>query len=158
MSTKQFLTKEGYEKLLHELHELKKVKLPEVLARLKEASEQWDISENAEYDEALARKELLEARIGEIERLISNVEIIKKSTKKGDQTVWYGSRVWLSFEDGATYDVEIVGSWEVEINDDWLRISFQSPLGSAIRNKKVGDTAKVRLVTGRTEVKILSID
>lgn len=154
---KQFLTKAWYEKLVHELSLLKDQKLPEVLKRLKDASEQWDISENAEYDEALARRDLLEARILEIERLIDNVEIIKRSEKVADKTVGYGSVVTLEFEDGTKYDVEIVGSWEVEIGDR-LKISFQSPVGLAIRDKAVGDVARVRLAGSRKEVKIIAIN
>jgi transcription elongation factor GreA len=57
---------------------LKEVKLPDIIKKLTEASEQGDISENAEYDDALSRKDLLEARISEIEMLIENVEIIAK--------------------------------------------------------------------------------
>jgi transcription elongation factor GreA len=155
--TKQFLTKQWYEKLLREQKELKEKRLPEVLKRLKEASEQWDISENAEYDEALARRDLLEARIAEIERLVDNVEIIKKDdTSTWEKTVRYWSVVDLEFEDGSAFKVEIVGSWEVEIGDD-LKISFQSPVGMAIRDKKVGDVWKVKLAGVRKTVTILSI-
>ena len=63
----------------------------------------------------------------------------------------------LKFDDGIVYDVEIVGTGEVDI-DDSFKISLQSPIGSAIRNKKVGDIVKVRLIGSRKEVTIIAID
>lgn len=152
--TQQFLTQEGYDRLLAELHDLKDTKLPEALKRLKEASDQWDISENAEYDDALAARDMLEAKISEIQRLLDNVEIIKK---KKWSAIDYGSQVTVAFVgDDKEYTVEIVGSGEVSIGGDIPGISFQSPIGAAIKGKKKGDTVKVRMTNGdRKDLKII---
>lgn len=153
---KQFLTQEWYDKKVAELHELQQVKLPAAIKKLTEASEQWDISENAEYDDALARKDLLEAKISEIKNLIDNVEIIAKQSG-WSKTVSYGSTVDLLFDDEKKTTVSIVWSGEVSVENDILEISFQSPVGMAIRDKKEWDTVKVRLATGRKSVTISKI-
>lgn len=153
----QFLTQAGYDRLLTELHDLKNEKLPEALKRLKEASEQGDISENAEYDDALSVRDLLEARINEIEKLLDNVEIIKKSNST---KVNFGSVVTFVFVEDEKNEqmVEIVGSGEVSVDGDMPCISFQSPIGVAIRDKKKGEVVKVRMTNGdRKELKIIDV-
>ena len=93
---KNYLTKEGYEQLVQELNELKKVKLPSVLERLWEAKAMGDLSENFEYKSALEDKDFINSRISEIEKLIEDVEIIKEEKKtKSDKIVDYWSKVIL---------------------------------------------------------------
>ncbi len=146
------LTKEGYEKLVEELRSLKDTKLPAVLERLKEAISQGDISENAEYDTAMSEKELIEARISEIENSLDNVEIIERS-QGGD--IKYGSVVTFKDEKNKEYKFTIVGSGEVDILNG--TISFQSPLGIAIRGKKKGDTVQVRSPNKKYSITIVDV-
>ena len=95
---KNYLTKEWYEQLVEELHELKKIKLPAVLERLWEAKAMGDLSENFEYKSALEDKDLINSRIGEIETLIEDVEIIKEEKKsKSDKIIDYGSKVTVTY-------------------------------------------------------------
>lgn len=154
---KQYLTKEWYEKLVAELHLLREEKLPSVMVRLKDALGQWDISENAEYDTAIMEQELTEARITEIEFLLKNVEIIDEKKVKWSKEVRYGSQVTIELDNGKKYVCNIVGTWEVEVLTDPIEISFESPIGEAIKGKKVGDVCKVRADRGRFDVKILDI-
>ncbi|MEI7557884.1 MAG: hypothetical protein WCJ45_03510 [bacterium] len=108
---KNYLTKEGYEQLLEELNELKKIKLPGVLERLGEAKAMGDLSENFEYKSALEDKDFINSRITEIETLIEDVEIIKEEKKRSlEKIVDYGSKVTVEMEDHDTYNVTIVGS------------------------------------------------
>ena len=89
---KNYLTKEGYEQLVQELNDLKKVKLPAVLERLGEAKAMGDLSENFEYKSALEDKDFIQTRMNEIEELLHDVEIIqeeKKIAKKTDKVVDY---------------------------------------------------------------------
>ncbi len=164
---RNFLTKEWYEELLQELNELKKDKLPKVLERLGEAKAMGDLSENFEYKSALEDKDFINSRIAEINSLIENVEIIKEETKgKGDKTVDYWTTVTLSIEDDGKFIVTIVGTWETALDfdpsikaiKDGIKISFESPMGIAIRGKKKGDIVKMRLATGKKEIKILEIN
>lgn len=150
-----FLTKEWYDKLLEELNLLKKDKLPTVLERLKEAISQWDISENAEYDTAMSEKELIEARIAEIETILTNVEIIEMEQTKDGGEVRYWSKVTVMDDKKREYTRTIVGSGEVDIFNN--TISFQSPLGHALRGKRVGDTVQVRAPQKKYSVTITSI-
>ena len=137
--SKNFLTREWYDKLINELQELKQEKLPAVLERLAEAKAMWDLSENFEYKSAMEDKDFINSRIAEITNLIADVEIVEKEKdiKKSDKVVDFGSKVTVSIEDDdKEYQVSIVGTWEIGI-EDGLKISFESPLGQAIRGKKV---------------------
>jgi transcription elongation factor GreA len=147
-----FLTQEWYDNMVQELHKLKTVDLPEALERLKEAIGQGDISENSEYDTAISEKELIESRIGQIEEFLNNVQIIEDAVGSAD--IRYGSKVTIEKE-GQKYTLTVVGSGEVDILND--TISFDSPLGSALKGKMKGDVAKVKADSGRYEVKILDV-
>lgn len=139
MTNKNFLTREGYEKLVAELQELKQEKLPSILERLADAKAMGDLSENFEYKSAMEDRDFTNSRIIEIQNLINDVEIIDKDKDSGrkDKTVEFGSVVRLQIEDDdKEYEVKMVGTGEVGI-DDGLAISFESPIGQAIRGKKV---------------------
>ena len=158
--SKNFLTREWYDKLINELQELKQEKLPAVLERLAEAKAMWDLSENFEYKSAMEDKDFINSRIAEITNLIADVEIVEKEKdiKKSDKVVDFGSKVTVSIEDDdKEYQVSIVGTWEIGI-EDGLKRSFESPLGQAIRGKRVGDTVKMRHEGGRKDVKIIAVD
>ena len=158
--SKNFLTREWYDKLINELQELKQEKLPAVLERLAEAKAMGDLSENFEYKSAMEDKDFINSRIAEITNLIADVEIVEKEKdiKKSDKVVDFGSKVTVSIEDDdKEYQVSIVGTWEIGI-EDGLKISFESPLGQAIRGNKVGDTVKMRHEGGRKDVKIIAVD
>jgi len=163
---KNYLTKEGYEQLVQELNELKKVKLPSVLERLGEAKAMGDLSENFEYKSALEDKDFINSRIWEIETLIEDVEIIKEEKKsKTDKVVDYGSKVTVKMDDNDMYNVTIVGTWETTMDfdknfktvKDSIKISLESPMGLAIKWKKAGDTVKMRLNNERKEIRILDV-
>lgn len=153
MSEKNFLTKEWFEKLQKELKLLKSEKLPAVLLRLKDAIWQWDISENAEYETAIQEKDLIEARIAELEELLNNVQIIAEWWKSTE--VKYSTKVKLKDEKWNLYEFTIVWSWEVDVLEN--TISFDSPVWIAIKWKKKGDVVSVRAPNGRRKMTILEI-
>lgn len=149
----KYLTQVGYNKLLNELDELQKEKLPEVLQRLKEAIEQWDISENSEYDDAMSEKDLVEVRINEIKWMLENVEIVKEWA-----TWWiikYWSIVHLKDENWNEYKFTMVWTWEVDILD-WS-ISFDCPVWTAIAGKVKWDKVSVRSPRKRYEMEIMDV-
>lgn len=155
MAEKQFLTKKGYEERVALLENLKVVRRKEVAQKLKEAREQGDLSENAEYDAAKDEQRDIEARIEELEKLLKNVEVVGQDEVDAD-TVGIGSRVKL-------YDVEmdeeveytIVGSTEADALNG--KISNESPVGAALIGSKVGETIVVETISGDLEFKILEI-
>ncbi len=163
---KNYLTKEWYDALVKELKELKEIKLPAVLERLWEAKALGDLSENFEYKSALEDKDLINSRILEIETLINDVEIISEDKKKTkNQIVDYGSIVTIQTDDNDIYTVTIVGSWEITMDfdenfkaiKDSIKISLESPLGMAIKGKKVGEIGKMKLQNTKKDIKILDI-
>ena len=159
-SKKNYITREWYEKLVAELKELKEVKLPDILEKLAEAKAQWDLSENFEYKSAMEDKDFTNSKIADLEKLLANAEIITEDeevSKTG--AVDYGSKVTLSVEwDDAVYSVKIVWTWEVQINGkDYLLISLDSPIWSAIKGHKAWEIVKMRLGNERKNVSILTV-
>ena len=152
---KNIMTFAGLRALEDELFELKVYKRKEVAQKIKEAREQGDLSENAEYDAAKDEQRDIEARIEELEKLLKNVEVVGQDEVDAD-TVGIGSRVKL-------YDVEmdeeveytIVGSTEADALNG--KISNESPVGAALIGSKVGETIVVETISGDLEFKILEI-
>ena len=152
---KNIMTFAGLRALEDELFDLKVYKRKEVAQKIKEAREQGDLSENAEYDAAKDEHRDIEARIEELEKLLKNVEVVGQDEVDAD-TVGIGSRVKL-------YDVEmdeeveytIVGSTEADALNG--KISNESPVGAALIGSKVGETIVVETISGDLEFKILEI-
>ena len=134
---KRQISKEGLKKYEDELNYLKVVKRAEIAEKIKEAREQGDLSENAEYDSAKEEQALIEARITEIESILKNVEIIdKKSLKKG--IIGIGSKVLLyDVINDENLEYYIVGATEADSLNK--KISIESPLGKELVGKKKGD-------------------
>lgn len=154
-----YITKEWYQKLIEELKDYREVKLPAVLERLSEAKAMWDLSENFEYKSAMEDKDFISSKVSELEKLLSNVEIIKEEKKKNDDVVDYGSKVVIKIEwDKDEYTVKIVWTWEVWIEGkDNLLISLDSPIGAAIKWHKSWEEVKMRLGNDRKLIKILKV-
>ena len=155
MAEKQFLTKKGYEERVALLENLKVVRRKEVAQKLKEAREQGDLSENAEYDAAKDEQRDIEARIEELEKILKNAEVFVEEEADLDK-VSIGCQVKIldcEFDEELTY--KIVGS--TEANSLKGKISNESPVGKALLGKKVGDTVTVTTPAGEFEYKILSI-
>lgn len=152
---KNLMTYEGLKKLEGELQELKVVRRQEVAQKIKEAREQGDLSENAEYDAAKDEQRDIEARIEEIEKILKNAEVVDED-EFDSETVNFGSEVIildLELDEKVTY--KIVGSTEADILKG--KISNESPIGIAIMKKKAGDVVKVEAPDGTFEYKILEV-
>jgi len=150
-----FLTSEGYLELETELNYLKTDKRNEVLNTLKEARALGDLSENAEYDNARDEQGKLEARIKEIEFILEHASIIEdEATESG--VVSIGSTVSLQYDgDDEVEEYRIVGSQEADPFNN--KISNESPIASAILNKKVGSVVEVSSPDGVYKVKIVNV-
>lgn len=150
---KQYLTKERLEELKTELVDLKSRRRIEVGERLKKAKELGDLSENSEYFEAREEQAQVETRIGELEDMIKNAEIIEKTY--AGAVVSIGATIQVE-KDGQRRKFTIVGSNEAK--PEAGLISNESPLGTAFLGKKVGDTVAAKTPNGIAEYKIVSID
>ena len=145
MEEKQFLTKKGYEERVALLENLKVVRRKEVAQKLKEAREQGDLSENAEYDAAKDEQRDIETQITELENILKNAEIIQDTGDKSKDTVKMESVVKLhDIEYDEDIEYIIVGSSEADSLNN--KISNESPLGAALIGKKVGDKVKICLL------------
>ncbi|MCL2499649.1 MAG: transcription elongation factor GreA [Defluviitaleaceae bacterium] len=152
---KTMLTYEGLKRLEDELQELKVVRRKDVAAKIKEARSQGDLSENAEYDAAKEEQAEIEARIGLIEKMLRNAEVIDEDELDGD-AVTIGRKVTiLDKEFNEEVEYLIVGSTEADPIGG--RISNESPLGMALLDKKVGDNISVEAPDGVIKYKILKI-
>ena len=153
-----YLTQEWLDKVKKELKNLKEVKRVEIAEKLKEAISFWDLSENAEYEEARNEQAQVEVRISDLEDQLKRVEIIKEGKDAGNK-VSMGSLVTiLDVAEKEELSYKIVGSTESDIlNEEEKRISNESPVGSALLGKKKWETVKVKAPAGTFEFKILKI-
>ena len=152
---KKLLTYAGLQKLEAELHDLKVVKRKAVAEKIKEAREQGDLSENAEYDAAKDEQRDIEARIEEIENILKNVEVIVEEEVDLDK-INVGCKVRLydcEFEEEVEY--RLVGS--TEANSLEGKISNESPLGMALIGQAAGQEVQVETQAGVISYKILEI-
>lgn len=155
MDKKNLLTYEGLQKLESELHNLKVVKRKEVAQKIKEAREQGDLSENAEYDAAKDEQRDIEARIDEIEKILKNAEVVVEEEVDLDK-ISVGCRVKiLDMEYDEELDYKIVGS--TEANSLKGKLSNESPVGKALLGAKVGEVVTVETQAGDLNYKVLEI-
>ena len=152
---KNLLTYEGLKKLEDELHDLKVNKRQEVAQMIKEAREQGDLSENAEYDAAKEEQGHIEERIVEIENILKNAEVIIEEEVDLDK-INVGCRVKvfdITFDE--EMDFKIVGSSEA--NSLQGKISNESPVGKALLGARVNDVVDVETQAGIIQYKVLEI-
>ena len=152
---KNILTYEGLRKLEEELEDLKVVKRKEISQKIKEAREQGDLSENAEYDAAKDEQRDIEARIEQIEKILKNAEVVDEDEVDLDK-ISVGCRVKvLDVEYDEEEEFKIVGSSEASSLRG--KISNESPVGKALIGKKVGDMVSVETQVGAVSYKVLDI-
>ena len=154
MTSKVYLTNEGFLEIEEELNHLKEVKRPEVIKALKDARALGDLSENADYDAARNEQAQIEARIKQLEKMLENVSIISEvSTDK----VGIGNTVSIKYVDDDEEDeYKIVGSQEADPFAS--KISNESPIAQALFGHKVGDVVTVQSPNGSYEVEIIEIN
>ncbi|MBP8969975.1 MAG: transcription elongation factor GreA [Lachnospiraceae bacterium] len=138
------LTKEGLRQYEDELHDLKVNRRQEIAQKIKEAREQGDLSENAEYDAAKDEQGKIEDRIAELEELLKNAEIISGTFVKAKD-----------LETGETVEYKVVGSSQADSLN--FMISDESPVGRALKDSKKGETVKVDTPAGVLKFKIIDI-
>ena len=152
---KRLLTSAGLKMLEDELVHLKVVERKDVAEKIKEAREQGDLSENAEYDAAKDHQRDIETRIVELENILKNVEVIDEEEVELDK-ISVGCKVKVfDVEYDEELEYRIVGS--IEANSLEGKISNESPIGLALLGKKVGELVSVETQAGIMEFKVLEI-
>jgi transcription elongation factor GreA len=156
MMNKVPLTVKGAELLRSELHQLKTVERPRVIAAIQEARSHGDLSENAEYDAAKERQSFIEGRIVEVESKLANAQIIDPAHLDADGRCVFGATVELEEVDSReTVTYQIVGDDEADIKNN--KISISSPIARALIGKYSGDVAEVKAPGGIKEYEILDV-
>lgn len=152
---KNILTYEGLRQLEEELHDLKVNRRKEVAQKIKEAREQGDLSENAEYDAAKDEQRDIEARIEEIDKILKNAEVVVED-EVDVNVINIGCKVKIfDIEYAEELEYKIVGS--TEANSLKGKISNESPLGQALLGRHVGETVDVTINNNTLQYQILEI-
>jgi transcription elongation factor GreA len=150
------LTVTGAEKLRAELHRLKTIERPSVIAAIAEARSHGDLSENAEYDAAKERQGFVEGRIQEVEGKLSNAQIIDPKLLDADGRCVFGATVDIEDQDsGDAVTYQIVGEDEADIKSG--KLSVASPMARAMIGKYAGDIAQVQAPGGIREYEIIDV-
>ncbi|QRM20333.1 transcription elongation factor GreA [Dechloromonas sp. TW-R-39-2] len=150
------LTVAGAEKLREELHRLKTIERPSVIAAIAEARSHGDLSENAEYDAAKERQGFVEGRIQEVEGKLSNAQIIDPKVLDADGRCVFGATVDIEDQDsGESVTYQIVGEDEADIKSG--KLSVASPMARALIGKYAGDVAQVQAPGGLREYEIIDV-
>ena len=150
------LTVRGAELLREELHRMKTVERPSVIAAIAEARSHGDLSENAEYDAAKERQGFIEGRIKELESKLANAQIIDPATLDTDGRCVFGATVELEeIDSGDEVTYQIVGDDEADVKAG--KISVSSPIARALIGKYAGDVADVQAPGGVRSYEIIDV-
>lgn len=151
---KIYLTKEGLAELKKEYDELVNVKRPDVLARVTQARNMGDLSENAEYVAAREELTFIDGRIDELEIILKQAVIIRENIKTSNHAIKLGSTVTLH-SDGKKEIFTVVGEWEADPENK--KISHESPLGKVLIGKKVGEKVQVEAPAGKITYSVVGV-
>lgn len=154
MDENTYLTKDGARQLKEELEKLKGSVREQLAKRLHAAIQQGDLTENADYITAKEEQSFVEGRIQDLEIILKNVIIIDEQKTSRDH-VGIGAHVTVQEVGSPPEEFFLVGPHETDPSRG--RISFESPLGSALMNCRVGDIVNVETPEGKTSFKIIQI-
>ena len=150
------LTKDGELKLQEELKNLK-LERPKITKAIAEAWAHGDLKEKAEYHAAREQQGLVEARIKDIEYKLANSEIIESDPSNDTTEIVFGCSVeLLNLEDNSKIKYQIVGEDEADLEKN--KISFNSPIGKGLMNKKIGDLITIIVPKGELKFKVIKIN
>jgi len=153
---KNYLSKEGYEKLDKELRDLKTRGRKEIAEEISEARSKGDLSENAEYDAAKEAQGHLEKRIAELENTLATATIIDDREIDSSKAYVLSTVTILNKKSNKEMKYTLVSKDEADFKQG--KISVDSPIGRAILGKEVGDVVKVKVPAGTLELEILNIE
>ncbi len=154
MDKQTYITREGYERLVAELNELRSTKRKEIAQRIQEAKELGDLSENAEYSEAKNEQAFAEGRILELSSMLKEAKVVENDAASGASEVQIGTTVTLKGPRG-TQTVALVGANEADPTAG--RISNESPIGAALLGHRAGERVTVNVPAGPVEYEVLAL-
>ena len=150
-----YMTEDGYNKVLAEIHVLETVNRPEISAQIAEARDKGDLSENAEYDAAKEAQGMLEAKIAQLKGLVANARIIDES-RLGTDSVQIMNKVKIrNTKNNMVMTYTLVS--EIEANLKENKIAVSTPIAQGLMGKKVGDIAEITIPSGTVTFEIIDI-
>ncbi len=155
MSDINYMSKEGYENLLKEIEQLKKVERPGISKQIAEARDKGDLSENAEYDAAKEAQGLLEMKISKLEELLANSRILDPSKLDKSKVGILSTVRLLNKKINREVEYTIVSEKEADLKSG--KISSKSPIGKALLGKKKGEKVEVNAPAGVIAFEIVDI-
>ncbi len=155
MSNITYLTQEGYDKLKKQLESLKTDGRKEVADAIAEAREKGDLSENAEYDAAKDAQGMLELKINELEKTLSNARILDQNDLDDSQVRVLSTAEIKDVKTGRTVKYKLVSETEANLKEK--KISVTSPIGKGLLGKKVGEIAEIQTPAGSKEFEVVKI-
>lgn len=151
----EYMSQEGYDKLVAELHELESVELPKVRDAISEARDKGDLSENFEYHAAKREQARLLGRIRFMQRVLEHARVIDMSRLKSERVGLLCKVEMTNLNNNARMAYTIVSPHEANLREG--KISVKSPIGQALLNKKEGDIVEVRVPIGIQKLRIENI-
>ena len=151
----EYMSQEGYDKLVAELHELECVLLPQVREAIAEARDKGDLSENFEYHAAKREQGRLLGRIRFKQKVLANARVIDMSRLSGDKVQLLSKVEMTNLANNSRMTYTLVSPHEANIREG--KISVKSPIGQALLNKTAGEEVEVRVPAGIMRLRIESI-
>jgi transcription elongation factor GreA len=151
----EYMSQEGYDKLVAELRQLENVELPQVREAIAEARDKGDLSENFEYHAAKREQSRLLGRIRFKQRVLVNARVIDMSKLAGDSVQLLSKVEITNLANNARMTYTIANPHEANLREG--KISIKSPIAQALLNKKAGDVVEVQVPAGRLKLRIESI-
>ncbi len=151
-----YITREGYKKLVEEFDFLRAKKRPEVVGALGDAAAEGDRSENAEYIYRKRQLFMLDKRLRFLSKRLDHILVVDPTEQKRRDKIFFGATVVVEDSEGEKHTYRIVGVDEIEGSTG--SISWKSPTGRALLGKELGDTVTVKWHVGVRELTILTID
>ena len=151
----EYMSQEGYDKLVAELHQLETVDLPQVRDAIAEARDKGDLSENFEYHAAKREQGRLLSRINYKRKVLEFARVVDKSKLKEDSVGLLSHVRLTNLANSRQMSYAIVSPHEANINEG--KISINSPIAKALLNKKAGDVVEVRVPAGVMRLRIDSV-
>lgn len=150
-----YMTKDGYKKLLEELAYFENVKRPEISRQIAEARDKGDLSENAEYDAAKEAQGLLEMKISQMKEVIANSRIIDESKLNADSVQILNKVKIRNTANNAVMEYTLVSESEANLKE--FKIAINTPIAQGLLGKKVGDLAVINVPSGKMSFEIINI-
>ena len=151
----EYMSQEGYDKLVAELHHMETVELPQVRDAIAEARDKGDLSENFEYHAAKREQARLLGRIRFKQRVLANARVIDTSRLGGDSVQLLSRVEMTNLANDKRMTYIIASPHEADLREG--KISIKSPIAQALLNKKVGDVVEVRVPAGQLKLRIEGI-